>query len=887
MNKSLLIILLALVFSSSLFAYPPKLTFSATVAEVNSADDPTVVGDAFTLANSSDVQNEINTYISEEELYRDQINLEISASNSEISNLTGILNTAQSNEDNKLIDYNNKNDLKNDAIVAEGIAQTNRDDKVQALADLLNATGTPPIDPNDVSTWTPAYTAAFQERVDADLALSAATATKNSANTAANDAFNAWQTAVTETATANGNLLIAQERGDALSNTDPANLGALQRSEARISDANQLLIDVQNRFNQFPEYLGEDSDIKADFADDVITSNGDVISIEDIIAEAESITADNDGIDHEYISDTLTAKDPNAPNAFTTSELNPSNDPSLSQFTDLFNNLDQHLSSKTSTYTDSEKQDLIDALDNGAWERNAIDYIANEVNTNTGAIQDILAGTATNNSGDVGIQGVISKNSAGEIHIGENSLVTVEDNGVQELYARDANDSPIDIDITEGSDLLVEGVSVMGSVGANTTAIGNNTTAIGNNTTAIGANADAIDAVELSSGLDANGGYIQNINANYIDQATSLAGADNLLDSQIKDNADAIGANADAIDAVELSSGLDANGGYIQNINANYIDQATSLAGADNLLDSQIKDNAVLIADILNSDGDQDGDGKVGIDGIAYKDILTGAVHIGENSLITIEENGVQKLYAKDALEDAIDIDITEGSDLLVEGVSVMGSVGANTTAIGNNTTAIGNNTTAIGANADAIDAVELSSGLDANGGYIQNINANYIDQATSLAGADNLLDSQIKDNADAIGANADAIDAVELSSGLDANGGYIQNINANYIDQATSLAGADNLLDSQIKVNAGAIGANSADINMNRDGIAMAAAISHSTILPGNKQALDISTAEFEGSSAISINYSRKVTQGVQINFSHASGGDSHINKLGVGIQW
>ena len=89
------------------------------------------------------------------------------------------------------------------------------------------------------------------------------------------------------------------------------------------------------------------------------------------------------------------------------------------------------------------------------------------------------------------------------------------------------------------------------------------------------------------------------------------------------------------------------------------------------------------------------------------------------------------------------------------------------------------------------------------------------------------------------------------------------------------------------IGANSAAIGANSADINMNRDGIAMAAAISHSTILPGNKQALDISTAEFEGSSAISVNYSRKVTQGVQINFSHASGGDSHINKLGVGIQW
>lgn len=48
-----------------------------------------------------------------------------------------------------------------------------------------------------------------------------------------------------------------------------------------------------------------------------------------------------------------------------------------------------------------------------------------------------------------------------------------------------------------------------------------------------------------------------------------------------------------------------------------------------------------------------------------------GAIHIGENSLITIEEDGRQKLYAKDAEGNAIPIDITEGSDLLIDGVSL------------------------------------------------------------------------------------------------------------------------------------------------------------------------------------------------------------------------
>ena len=49
----------------------------------------------------------------------------------------------------------------------------------------------------------------------------------------------------------------------------------------------------------------------------------------------------------------------------------------------------------------------------------------------------------------------------------------------------------------------------------------------------------------------------------------------------------------------------------------------------------------------------------------------TGEVHIGEHSLITVEENGIQKLYAKDAEGNAIPINITEGSKLLIDGVEV------------------------------------------------------------------------------------------------------------------------------------------------------------------------------------------------------------------------
>jgi len=55
---------------------------------------------------------------------------------------------------------------------------------------------------------------------------------------------------------------------------------------------------------------------------------------------------------------------------------------------------------------------------------------------------------------------LITKKSNGEVHIGENSLITVERNGVQELYATDANGNAIPINITKGTDLQINGTSV-------------------------------------------------------------------------------------------------------------------------------------------------------------------------------------------------------------------------------------------------------------------------------------------------------------------------------------------------------------------------------------------------------------------------------------------
>ena len=61
----------------------------------------------------------------------------------------------------------------------------------------------------------------------------------------------------------------------------------------------------------------------------------------------------------------------------------------------------------------------------------------------------------------------VARREGDELHIGENSFITRERNGKQEIYARDADGNAIPLNVTRGSDLLINGVSVMGSIDEN------------------------------------------------------------------------------------------------------------------------------------------------------------------------------------------------------------------------------------------------------------------------------------------------------------------------------------------------------------------------------------------------------------------------------------
>ena len=182
------------------------------------------------------------------------------------------------------------------------------------------------------------------------------------------------------------------------------------------------------------------------------------------------------------------------------------------------------------------------------------------------------------------------------------------------------------------------------------------------------------------------------------------------------------------------------------------------------------------IAQAMNAD--ELGENEVGIAGTITRNTQTGEIHIGENSLITNEVAGVQELYAQDGTGDAINIDVTNGSDLLIDGVSVA---------------------------TDADVAAEVIARSE-----------------------------------------------------------------------------ADAALQTQIDVNR-------ADIDRNARGIAMVAALTHTTVLPGMTHALDISAAHFEGETGMAVSYSRRVKEGVQINFGAASTTDfeESVVRAGIGYQW
>ena len=273
---------------------------------------------------------------------------------------------------------------------------------------------------------------------------------------------------------------------------------------------------------------------------------------------------------------------------------------------------------------------------------------------------------------------------------------------------------------------------------------------------------------------------------------------------------------------------------------------------------------------------------EVGIGGTITRNTQTGEIHIGENSLITNEVAGVQELYAQDGTGDAINIDVTNGSDLLIDGVSVAtdADVAANTVSIeklNGNDQEVGSVDFKI---AQAMNADELEENEVGIGGTItRNTQTGEIH-----IGENSLITNEVAGVQElyAQDGTGDAIN-IDVTNGSDLLiDGVSVATDADVAAEVIARSEADAALQTQIDVNR-------ADIDRNARGIAMVAALTHTTVLPGMTHALDISAAHFEGETGMAVSYSRRVKEGVQINFGAASTTDfdESVVRAGIGYQW
>ena len=148
------------------------------------------------------------------------------------------------------------------------------------------------------------------------------------------------------------------------------------------------------------------------------------------------------------------------------------------------------------------------------------------------------------------------------------------------------------------------------------------------------------------------------------------------------------------------------------------------------------------------------------------------------------------------------------------------------------------------------------------NGVFDNGLNRSYIEAVNPITGARQDLD-------------------ILVENGLFVNGEMVAT--ENYVDAA------DARLQGQIDQNRSAIRKNSEDIETNTRGIAMVAALQHTTVLPGMTNAFDLSAAYFEGETGMALNYARRINDNVQINFGAASTTDfeESVIKAGIGVQW
>lgn len=225
---------------------------------------------------------------------------------------------------------------------------------------------------------------------------------------------------------------------------------------------------------------------------------------------------------------------------------------------------------------------------------------------------------------------------------------------------------------------------------------------------------------------------------------------------------------------------------------------ATSAAG---LKLADLADGQILIGDASN---------------IATANPVSGDVTMSNTGVFTIANGAVTN--AKIAAGAAIDTSkLAEGAEFLKRDGSVTwtGSQNAGANILGNLGAGVASTDAVNKGQLDGVqsslqtelDNTQTGAGLGTGGAYTANAGSNYLTTATSLKDADDLLDAQIKANADAIAGLGSGsltnlqneINAIETGVGLATDGTYVSPVGTNYIDASTSVMSAITALDTAL----------------------------------------------------------------------------------------
>jgi len=228
--------------------------------------------------------------------------------------------------------------------------------------------------------------------------------------------------------------------------------------------------------------------------------------------------------------------------------------------------------------------------------------------------------------------------------------------------------------------------------------------------------------------------------------------------------------------------------------------------------------------------------------------------------------------------------------------VAVVGSVDNKVAALANG--AVQTNTNDISALTETVFSDDLEAGSVGIAGVVEK----RADGTIKLGENSFLLDDTTTSHVLTATNDGTGITATEIILGGDAPGTTetesvdIRVANDLFVDGDLNIAGLTGDVASRINSNSSAIANNSnriasnkKDIEQNTRGIAMVAALQHTTVLPGMTNAFDLSAAHFEGETGLALNYARRINENVQINFGAASTTDfdESVIKAGIGVQW